>query len=87
MMDLCVNLPFFIRVLTWSTKGRVRSWAMESTLLGPTGFTLAHIAPTKSVRERPTSTMVTARMWHTYTFSSASGGISMFRYSLQTAET
>lgn len=37
----CVGLPFFIRVLTWSPSGRVRSWAIESTLLGPTGFTLA----------------------------------------------
>lgn len=32
--------PFFIRVLTWSTRGSVRSWAMDRTLLGPTGFTL-----------------------------------------------
>lgn len=36
----CVILPFFIRVLTWSTRGSMRSWAMERTLLGPTGFTL-----------------------------------------------
>lgn len=35
------TLPFFIRVLTCSTRGSVRSWAMDSTLLGPTGFTLS----------------------------------------------
>lgn len=39
-LSKCVGLPFFIRVFTWSPSGRVRSWAMESTLLGPTGFTL-----------------------------------------------
>lgn len=80
----CVTPPFFIRVLTWSTRGSVRSWAMESTLLGPTGFTLITQKQAKIQKAaplKPESFTQSTRM--TYNFSSARGGINIDRYSLQ----
>lgn len=86
------TLPFFIRVLTWSTRGRVRSWAMDSTLLGPTGFTLSageqQTQPrlkepqVSTLKAGPPYVCVCVCVWSTYTFSSARGGISIDRYSL-----
>lgn len=80
-------------VLTWSPRGRVRSWAMESTLLGPTGLTLtyrerageevgliSHLRRHNPILHwRP----FLGRVKNTYTFSSARGGMSMARYSLR----
>lgn len=76
--------PFFIRVLTWSTRGSVRSWAMDRTLLGPTGFSLGtqrHAGVKRAAWFQPESSPRSPP--RTHHFSSATGGISIDRYSLK----
>lgn len=80
-----MSVPFFNRVLTWSPSGRVRSWAMDSTLLGPTGLTLIHTQDIGFIPEMLQHGVVhyTLHVSVTYIFSSVIGGMSIARYSLR----
>lgn len=55
---------------------------MESTLLGPMGFTLENERQNK-IRNHLKNSMHPTESSSTYTFSSARGGMSMDRYSLR----
>lgn len=77
--------PFFIRIRIWSARGRVRSWAMDRTLLGAMGLSLFNKSDDGSEwlggREAGAEEGVSGPPTH---FSSSGlGGISIARYSLQ----
>lgn len=57
---------------------------MDSTLLGPAGFTLStEEQPTLKGPHAWTPQSLNPRAWRTYTFFSARGGINIDRYSLR----
>lgn len=80
--------PFFIRILIWSARGKVLSWAMESTLLGAIGLSLQINKQICSPWKRESSQ---CGLWtlctNTYFSSSTLGGISIIKYSLEEKET
>lgn len=80
--------PFFIRILIWSARGKVLSWAIESTLLGATGLLLQinNSFVSCSLWESIQTTSV-LNILYTYFSSSTLGGISIIKYSLQEKKT
>lgn len=80
--------PFFIRILIWSARGKVLSWAIESTLLGATGLLLQINNSFVSCSSWESIETVSAlNILYTYFSSSTLGGISIIKYSLQEKKT
>lgn len=80
--------PFFIRILIWSARGKVLSWAIESTLLGAIGLLLQINNSFVSCSSGENiQTISVLNILYTYFSSSTLGGISIIKYSLQEKKT